>query len=136
MKCQHCNRTIELMGSAWIDPNATGDDDLWRYTCDHNDTFTAEHEPKVSTPRRRHGCLLWPVLNDDSAEVDYWEVYAPCPEDHAVRRSDGTVEQALWLDCCHSYEPEATGKTLAEASEHTYGVAREYYRYRRLALLD
>lgn len=32
MTCIHC------------DPEATGDDAVWRETCDSHDTFTAEHE--------------------------------------------------------------------------------------------
>lgn len=43
--CRHCGRTIVPDGEAWIDPNAVGDDGLWRETCDSHDTFTAEHEP-------------------------------------------------------------------------------------------
>lgn len=46
MTCRHCGRTIELLPSGdWIDPAATGDDAVWRFTCDAHDTFVAEHEP-------------------------------------------------------------------------------------------
>lgn len=44
--CIHCGRTIihdETDG--WVDPEATGDDIVWRETCDEHDTFQAEHEP-------------------------------------------------------------------------------------------
>lgn len=44
--CQHCGRAIVNRGGRWIDPNATGDDGVWRETCDAHDTFTAEHEPE------------------------------------------------------------------------------------------
>lgn len=45
--CKHCQREIEPFGGGvWIDPAATGDDAMWRFTCDAHDTFTAEHEPK------------------------------------------------------------------------------------------
>lgn len=44
--CQHCFRTIHQDNEGrWIDPEATGDDSMWRETCDAHDTFTAEHEP-------------------------------------------------------------------------------------------
>lgn len=43
--CRHCNRRIVLDNGIWIDPAASGDDLVWRETCDAHDTFTAEHEP-------------------------------------------------------------------------------------------
>jgi len=44
--CRHCERDIVLdVFGSWIDPQATGDDILWRETCDANDTFEAYHEP-------------------------------------------------------------------------------------------
>jgi hypothetical protein len=51
--CRHCGRRIERDAAdvaagyegRWIDPEATGDDSIWRETCDQHDTFTAEHEP-------------------------------------------------------------------------------------------
>ena len=46
--CRHCDRTIELdPEETWIDPEATGDDWIWRETCDAHDTFIADHEPSV-----------------------------------------------------------------------------------------
>lgn len=44
--CRHCGRTIMLAGDVWIDPEATGDDEIWRETCDAHDTFIADHEPQ------------------------------------------------------------------------------------------
>lgn len=44
--CRHCERAIVLQGGHWIDPQATGDDSIWRESCDAHDTFTAEHEPE------------------------------------------------------------------------------------------
>lgn len=46
--CLHCGRGIVKEGGYWIDPLATGDDSMWRETCDAHDTFTAEHEPSTS----------------------------------------------------------------------------------------
>lgn len=47
--CRHCGRSIVNQGEglyAWIDPEATGGDAIWREACDSHDTFTAEHEPE------------------------------------------------------------------------------------------
>ena len=44
--CLHCSRTIVMDKGEWVDLEATGDDGIWRETCDANDTFTAEHEPE------------------------------------------------------------------------------------------
>ena len=51
--CLHCERPIKLDGGIWIDPEATGDDSIWREVCDANDTFDARHEPGpdgIATP--------------------------------------------------------------------------------------
>ena len=42
--CRHCERPIVYEDGLWIDPAATGDDSIWRETCDSHDTMTAEHE--------------------------------------------------------------------------------------------
>lgn len=44
--CRHCNRSIIDVDGLWVDPEATGDDSIWREVCDRHDTFTAEHEPR------------------------------------------------------------------------------------------
>jgi len=43
-KCFHCGRTITATSTGWADMEATGDDKIWRYTCDENDTFPSDHE--------------------------------------------------------------------------------------------
>lgn len=44
--CRYCGRTIVNDPTyGWIDPEATGDDSVWRETCDEHDTFIAEHAP-------------------------------------------------------------------------------------------
>jgi hypothetical protein len=43
--CRFCQRLIINDNGTWIDPQATGDDSIWRETCDAHDTFVAEHEP-------------------------------------------------------------------------------------------
>ena len=46
--CRHCQRRITNDdGLGWIDPEATGDDSIWRETCDSHDTFEADHEPEL-----------------------------------------------------------------------------------------
>ena len=46
--CQHCEREIVWDHiDGWVDPEASGDDIIWRETCDRHDTFTAEHEPQT-----------------------------------------------------------------------------------------
>ena len=46
--CQHCEREIVWDHiDGWVDPEADGDDIIWRETCDRHDTFTAEHEPQT-----------------------------------------------------------------------------------------
>ena len=45
--CRHCERFIEQdADGTWIDPEADGDDVIWRETCDRHDTFTAQHDPE------------------------------------------------------------------------------------------
>ena len=45
--CRHCSRPIVKDGDGcWVDPEATGDDIIWRETCDSHDTFVADHEPE------------------------------------------------------------------------------------------
>lgn len=44
-RCRHCERYIQQENGVWVDPEATGDDSVWRETCDANETFTADHEP-------------------------------------------------------------------------------------------
>ena len=49
-ECRHCGRAIKLEGDGeygWIDPEATGDDSIWREVCDSHDTFIANHEPQL-----------------------------------------------------------------------------------------
>lgn len=46
-RCQHCERPIVWTLAGWADPQAKGDDSVWRLACDAHDTFTAEHEPKA-----------------------------------------------------------------------------------------
>lgn len=49
--CQHCGRRILNEDGRWIDPEATGDDSVWRETCESHDTFPAEHEPTEEATR-------------------------------------------------------------------------------------
>lgn len=45
--CRHCEREITHEHGQWVDPEAKGDDAVWRETCDSNhESLAAEHEPK------------------------------------------------------------------------------------------
>jgi hypothetical protein len=47
INCRYCQRTIVKDDDGrWVDPEADGDDIIWRETCESHDTFTAEHEPE------------------------------------------------------------------------------------------
>lgn len=43
--CRHCGRAIVHYSDGWGDPEARGEDSIWRLTCDAHDTFIADHEP-------------------------------------------------------------------------------------------
>lgn len=47
-RCRHCERLIVLDGGQWLDPEATGDDSIWREVCDAHDAFQAVHEPAAT----------------------------------------------------------------------------------------
>lgn len=53
--CKHCDRGIVEVDGAWIDPAATGDDSIWRETCDanHEDRIAA-HEPTIPASQPRY----------------------------------------------------------------------------------
>ena len=52
--CRHCGREVDLVDGRWIDPEATGDDSVWRETCDENhEDRIAAHEPPVPCAIRR-----------------------------------------------------------------------------------
>lgn len=59
--CKHCLRPIALEYGAWVDPEATGDDLVWRLMCDRHDTFVAEHEPAapVAVTTWANGFGVW-----------------------------------------------------------------------------
>lgn len=46
-QCAYCGRPIVNEHGGWVDPDAAGDDIVWRDSCDSHDTFTAEHSPTV-----------------------------------------------------------------------------------------
>lgn len=47
--CMHCDRPIvKDDDEVWVDPYATGDDSVWRETCDRHDTMVANHEPSTT----------------------------------------------------------------------------------------
>lgn len=81
--CRHCGRRIEQVEGLWIDPEATGDDSIWRETCDEHDTFTAEHEPTGGAGMKRYQVEIdAPVIitviaeDEDAAEAMGDAIYA------------------------------------------------------------
>jgi hypothetical protein len=53
--CRHCQRSITRQpDGSWVNPDATGDDSIWRETCeDNHGSFAAEHEPHIGGDRER-----------------------------------------------------------------------------------
>lgn len=51
--CVWCSREIVRESDGlygWVDPEATGDDSVWREVCDSHESFTAEHKPAYAEP--------------------------------------------------------------------------------------
>lgn len=48
--CHYCARPIAFEDGQWIDPDARGDDAMWRETCDGVESWPAEHYPRPDTP--------------------------------------------------------------------------------------
>lgn len=74
--CKHCGRRIVREdGDMWVDPNATGDDSIWRETCDAHDTFTAYHEPTGD---------LWAVMRHGYCyQANGMSEYEPSPSNRS-----------------------------------------------------
>lgn len=52
--CLHCERRIiyDVDSEDWVDPEATGDDVMWRETCqDNHEDRIAAHEPPTTDPK-------------------------------------------------------------------------------------
>lgn len=77
--CEHCHRPIILASGVWVDPEATGDDAVWRETCDSHDTFTAEHEPEA-----RH-CAICGELESGIPAFQGLHRYGPLDHDFKPR---------------------------------------------------
>lgn len=82
----------------WADPEATGDDELWRLSCDSHDTFTAEHEPKQDPVRFAlsvitDSYLLLAIRNRDTSPIarampgSSWSEKDTAMRDEAKRRN-------------------------------------------------
>lgn len=46
--CAYCSRPVVLTAEGWADPQATGDDLMWRFTCEGVEHFLSEHYGTVS----------------------------------------------------------------------------------------
>lgn len=82
--CRHCHRVIVNENGRWIDPEATGDDSVWRETCDAHDTFVAEHEP-----------------DDESLSCDWHDDYPADHKDHHTH-DEGKCCECGGHHCCGS----------------------------------
>jgi hypothetical protein len=73
VSCLHCGRAIErdLELGTWVDPEATGDDSVWREVCDAHDTFQAEHEAQARACVA-HGYVMrgaWLIVSPDDCDI-------------------------------------------------------------------
>jgi len=50
----------------WVDPEATGDDGIWRETCDMHDTLVADHQP---VPEFGVGMSMWKTAINEPDRV-------------------------------------------------------------------
>lgn len=79
--CRYCDRPITLVGDIWVDPDATGDDDIWRETCDAATTFVAHHQPdRMRRPADVPSYLTWDGRRQTVTTTDgvtyRWEFYS------------------------------------------------------------
>lgn len=69
--CRHCQRRIVKDNEkGWIDPEANGDDAIWRETCDAHDTFEADHEPALGEQKYT---VTREVVETIEVEAPSWE---------------------------------------------------------------
>jgi hypothetical protein len=91
--CVHCERElVQDSDGRWIDPEATGDDSVWRETCDRHDTFTAEHE-RDEDPEPAG----WAVLRLRHVNYPHEEGYLfDCPACEAVCHCTPGTSECVW----------------------------------------
>lgn len=75
-QCRYCGRRIIEEGGRWIDPEATGDDAIWRETCDAHDTFTAEHEPAVESAQSERPSVFIVIRQADVGDVGVFGAFS------------------------------------------------------------
>lgn len=98
----------------WIDPEATGDDAVWREVCGSHDTFTAEHEPVTVDDRECPSCGADLLGNDPHARG--------CPrDDDGIRIVWLPVNQA-WLVMWHDSRLAGPLNDRAEAEEYVRDI--------------
>lgn len=79
--CKHCGRAIEQINGRWIDPEAMGDDSIWRETCDGHDTFQAEHEPMDHVTSTFDLEIIHSRDPDSSCAVSVWTSGSRVPDE-------------------------------------------------------
>jgi hypothetical protein len=84
------------------------------------------------TPQRLYGWVLWPILNDDTGDVEYWDIHRPCFEHDprhacpcAADASQGDYTAATLAearDIVRKHTPYKMRGTLAEWKLHRIGA--------------
>ncbi len=100
--CKHCKRRIELAEGRWVDPEATGDDSVWRETCDanHEDRIAA-HEP-----------------GDDP--LDVWLMFDEPDDEEASHEANTFYDEGNYrVDWSHTAVGQVTSQTFGTYAEAT-----------------
>lgn len=111
--CRHCQRTIRKSADGWIDPEATGDDRVWRETCDQNDEDRiAAHEP--TSP----WTLVWDAM--DSPEQPLTDEQRAVAERVMAHPDEQRCEREQFdSQGCVGEKPQMIGWYLTEDPETT-----------------
>ena len=109
-ECRYCYRPIIETSEGWADPQATGDDRLWRFTCDSHDTFTAEHQPTAETERPNQVYLdptnpQFPFGKKEETTMNYQQL------------QDYSLQVAIEEHLCNVDDLITDGKTMPEILE-------------------
>ena len=96
--CRHCERVIVRTADGWAQTGELNFIELWRLVCDSNDSFTAEHEPKLDPVRFAlsvitDSYLLLAIRNRDTSPIarampgSSWSEKDTAMRDEAKRRN-------------------------------------------------
>lgn len=88
--CRYCGRTVTQTDEGWVDTEATGDDRVWRETCDANESFFANHAPMPTLSERMDFDHVIQV-NPDGWITEPKGVYGPELIDDEIATSEWTL---------------------------------------------